>query len=366
MLRRLTYLENRKVLADSGEVTTEITLRDPITALWVELRATNGSTYNLANLLAACIDAVEVIDGSDVIYSLDGYEALAIAMYKLKYMPYQLIVETEGLTQNCFFPILFGRELGDQAYAFDPTRFKNPQVRFKWNLANVRAVGATGFSSGSATLTIMADVMESAPSPTNIFMTKEHYSFTTAGSGVEYVDLPTDYKMKALYIRSHEDGVGQVSGLSNFKVTCDQGKFIPFDMRATDFKRWLTLRYPPFHYKHLLKAHNGTTVYFVPKQDEQVNYQPEVADCVVSGPNNGIGEQTLSIYTAGVADTNYRNIWALVHGWCPFGMVYLPWGEEKDPASWLDAPAFKSVRLELTQNNAGANAFVVVEQDRPY
>ncbi len=366
MLRRLAYIENQKVLADSGEITSDITVRDPITALWVELRATNGGTRNLANFLAGCIDTVDIIDGSTVLVSMDGYEAFAVAAYHLGHIPYQLIAETEGLTQNCYFPILFGRWLGDEQIAFDPTRFNNPQIRFKWNLANINTVGATGFLTGTGRLTIMADIMEGAPAPGGLLMHKEHYSFTTAVSGVEYIDLPTDYPHRSLFIRSHEAGVGQMSGISNVKVSCDQGKFIPFDMRQTDFRRWLTLRYPPFHYKHLLKAANGTTVQLIPKQDEQVNYQPEVADCVVSAPNNGIGEQTLAVYTAGAADANYRNIWALVHGWLPFGTAYVPWGEYDDPASWLDASIFRSIRLELTQDNAGASAFVVVEQAKAY
>ena len=366
MLRRISYIENRKTLADSGELVSDINVRDPITALWVELRAQNGSTYNLANLLAACVDTIEVIDGSEVLVSLDGYEALAMACYKLGYLPSQMIVETEGLYQNWFVPILFGRWLGDLAYAFDPTRFSNPQVRFKWNLAAVNAVGATGFATGKGQFTVVADVMEGAAAPAAMLIQKQHYTFTTASSGVEYIDLPTDLKHRALYIRCQENGLGQFGNISNVKVSCDQGKFIPFDMRRTDFLRWLTLRYPPIHYKHIFKAANGTTVYFVPKFLEEFAFQPEVADCVVNAPNKGIGEAAVSVYTAGSADTNYRNIWALVHGWLPFGVAYIPWGEADDPASWLDVGLFRNIRLELTQGNADGAAAVVVEQERPY
>jgi len=366
MLRRLAYIENRKVLADNGEVTSDVTVRDPITALWVELRATNGASGNKANLLAQCVDAIELIDGSEVLVSLDGYEAFARAAYKMQYIPYNLVCETEGLTQNLYVPILFGRYLGDQQLAFDPTKFSNPQVRFKWNLAAVRAVGATGFVSGSATLTIVADVMEGAAAPSGMVTAKQHYAFTTAASGVEYIDLPTDQVLKALYIRCHENGVGQFANITNVKLNCDQGKFVPFDMRRTDLLRYLTMYYPPFHYKHIFKVANGDTVYFIPKLDEQFAFQPEVADCVVTAPNNGIGEATCSVYVAGSASTTARNVWALVHGWLPFGVTYLPFGDPDDPSSWFQPQTFRSVRLELTQGNAGASAAVVVEQARPY
>ena len=364
--RRLAYLENRKVLGDSGEVTTSVTVRDPITALWVELRATNGSTSNKANPVAAVLDEISVVDGSDVLVSLDGYEAFAYGAYRLGYVPHQLITEIESATQNLYFPIFFGRWLGDVDLALDPTRFSNLQVRLKWNLSNVRAVGATGFATGSAQYTVVADVLEGVQAPSGVLTTKEHYLFTTGASGVEYVDLPTDYPHKALYIRSHEAGVGRLSGVSNLKVSCDNGKYVPFDMRADDLKRWATLSSPPLHYRHGLKAANGNTVYFALKQDEQVVYQAEVADAVVTAANNGIGEQTLNVYVAGTGSTTDRNIWALVHGWMPWGTVYIPWGEWDDPNTWLSPTTYRSIRLEITQDNAGATCAVVVEQARMY
>jgi hypothetical protein len=362
----MTYIENRKVLADSGEVVTNITLRDPITALWVELRAQNGATYNKASPLAACIDSIELIDGSRVLWSLDGYEALAVGSYGLGYIPYQLVVETEGLYQNVFFPLMFGRGLGDTSLSLDPTRFSNLQVRFKWNLANVNAVGATGFVTASGRLTVMADVMEGAEAPTGLITCKEQYAFTTAASGTEYIDLPSDAPIRSIYLRSYEAAVGGLCGISNIKVNSGQGKFTPFDMGTTDLTRWLTMFYPPMHYKHLLKSANGGTSYFLLKKDEQVAYTPETGDCVVSAPNNGIGEQTLSVYTAGSGDTNQRNIWALVHGWVPVSTLYIPMGDKWDAATWFDPSIWGSNRLELTNNNAGASAYVVIEQAVQY
>jgi len=366
MLHRLTYIENRKTLADAGEYVTDIRVPDPITGMFVEVRATNGGTSNRSNLVADVIDSIEIIDGSEVLLSLDGREALAITAYKFGYLPYQLICETDGLTQNWYFPVRFGRWWGDEQYAFDPTKFSNPQVRIKWNLANVRAVGATGFLSGSAQFTVLADVMEGAAAPVGMLTLKEHYSFTTAASGVTYVDLPTDHKLKAFYVKCHEDGLGQSANISYFKLNCNQGQYVPFDLRRTDYLRWLTLNYPPFHYKHLLKAANGDTAYFIPKLDEQVAYTPATADTVVAGANNGIGEQTLSVYVGGSASASSRNIWALVHGWLPFGVSYFPFGDEDTPSEWLDTSIFKSVRLELTNANAGAEAAVVLEQERLY
>jgi len=366
MLRRQSYLENRKVLADSGEIVTDINVRDPITALWVEIRASNGGTSNKNSPMVACIDAIEVIDGSDVLFSLDGYEVFALTAYALGHIPYSLICEYGNLTQNLNALIPFGRFIGDTMYALDPTRFANLQVRVKWNLANVNTVGLTGYTTGTATLTVVADIMEGAPAPIGCLMTKEHYTFTTAASGVEYVDLPTDFNHRALLIRCHEAGSGQMSGISNVKVSCDQGKFIPFDMRKNDLHRLMTLRYPPFHYKHTFYVTTSGTIYPLLKFDEQVCLTGYDADIFASYLNDGIGEGAVYIYGNGGVTSGNKQLMADVQGFCPVGTIWYPWGLLAEPSSWLGATQFRSLRLELTQDNAGASCFVVVQQDRPY
>jgi hypothetical protein len=366
MLRRLSYIENRTVLADSGEIVSDIKVRDPITALWVEVRANNGTTSNVANPVAAVVDAVEVVDGSTVLFSLDGWELFALTAYHQKHIPYSLVYEYGSLTQNLSALIPFGRFLGDMAYALDPTRFANLQVRVKWNLANVRAVGVTGFTSGSATLTIVADIMEGAPSPAACLMTKEHYAFTTAASGVAYIDLPTDYNHRALLVRCHEAASGQMSGISNVKLTCDQGKFIPFDMRKNDIHRVYTFRYPPFHMKHNFYPSSGDTIYPLLKFDEMVSLTGYAADVFASYVNDGIGEGIAYIYGNGGAKSGAVQLMADVQGFCPVGTLWLPWGVEDEPSTWLPASLFKSLRLELTMDNAGASAFIVTQQERTF
>ena len=128
MLYRRTYLESRTSLGNSGQRVTDINVRDPITALWVEFRCANGATDNVANLLSQCVSAIEVIDGAKVLYSLDGCEALALSAYHLGRLPDQLVSEWGGVTQNLSIVIPFGRYEGDTELSFDPTRFVNPQV----------------------------------------------------------------------------------------------------------------------------------------------------------------------------------------------------------------------------------------------
>jgi hypothetical protein len=366
MNRRLVYVENARVLADSGEITTPILTRDPITSLTVELRATNGATNNVDQSLADCLTNISILDGSEVLYSLSGHELMAYTAYKLGYLPYQLVTEMPGLQQNCFAVIQFGRWFGDQVFAFDPSKFNNPQIRLQWNLAAVRAVGATGFVSGTGRIEYIADVMEGAAAPQGMLCAKRENTFTTAASGDVSIDLPVDRLIKAMYLRSRENGTGSLSGLSNVKLSADQDKFIPLDMATSDLKRQVTLRNKEFHYKHGFHKADASTIYLLLSHEESLSLVRDDGDSTLTYLNNGIGEGELGVMTAGAADANPRTIWASVHGFLPFNTLMLEQGEYDDPESWLQATMFKNLRAILTQSNAGATCSLVLETAKVY
>lgn len=365
-IERYTYLENRKVLADSGESLTDINVIDPITALYFEMRAQNGATSNKAATVADVITEVSIIDGSRVLLSLTGYQLAALMWHEHGSIPYNLISESAGGYQNLYVPIRFGRWIGDPLYSFNPKAFNNPQIRVKWNLAAVRAVGATGFVTATGRLSIIAHVVETAPDPVGMLTHKQHYAWSTAASGVESIELPTDNPIRNLLIRSWVAASGSLAGISNVKLTIDQGKHVPIDMSATDYKRMQSLGYPPFNYKHIFKAKNGDTLYALLKQDETLNLTGYDNDITLAYTNDGIGQGTMGAYIAGAADTTERDRFAIVSGWNPFGAVYMPFGDPRLPDSWLPAPNYRSIRLELTQSAAGAAASVAVTQEYRY
>ena len=366
MNRRIATIENRKVLADSGEVTINLGVRDPITALMIEFRATNGATSNIDNPLAECVSTVELIDGGNTIFSLTGMQFAALTAYNRGYIPYWLVSEIPSNVQNLFGEVQFGRWHGDTVYAFDPSRFSNPQIRVKWNLATNTAVGATGYVSGTMTLTIRADLMVGAANPQGFITAKQHYSFTTAASGTEYIDLPVDRRLKGLMLQSLSDTGGGLYGLSNIKLSCDQDKFIPFYLSKVDFQRALSLKNPEFHYKHGFYASNTDTIYPVLKQDEVLSLTPDTGDMVAAYLNTGIGSGAITLYNAGSAYTTDKTLWGEVCGWSPFHTGYMDMGEYDDPASWLDVSSFRSARLELTENAASATASAVLIQEVVY
>jgi hypothetical protein len=365
-MRRLTYIENRRVLADSGEITIDIDVRDPITALWIEFRATNGASGNQDNPLVDCLTSVDLIDGGKVLWSLDGYELFAETAYRLGHIPSPLIGEIVSMVQNVNGLFMFGRWFGDQQYAFDPSKFSNPQLRFKWNLSATRTVAATAYATGTGRLTVFADVMEGAPSPQAMITARELYSFTTAASGKETIDLPVDMRLKALILRSASDSGSGLYGISNIKVTGDNDKFVALDMGKTDLQRWMTLHNKAFSYKHGFLATSGDTIYTALKLTETLVALIDSGDTVIGYYNVGKGSSTITMYTAGSVDTADKVFWAEVTGYCPWNTAYVEMGEWDDPATWLDATVFNKLKLELTQDVASSEAAVVIEQEYVY
>ncbi len=362
MIRRQAYILNRYSLGDSGEYVVNIGMRDIITAIALEFRATNGSLGNQDNPLAECITSVELIDGGKVLYSLTGQQLFALTAYRKGFIPYNLITELPSGTANLFGVLEFGRWLGDQAFAFDPSKFSNPQLRFKWNLATNRAVSTTAYGTGTLTVTAIAEIMEGAGQPQGMLIAQQYFEKTTVASGVEPVLLPGDKLIKAIMVRSGSDSGGGLYGISNLKLQADNNKVVLFDERKTDVQRKMTLRNPPFMYKHHIYSADATTFYPVLKQEEVVSFARDAGDTVISYLNNGIGNGTLAVITAGSADANKRTIYGFVMGFMPFNTAYLEMGEYDDFASWLDPTVYREMKLELTQDAASSALEVVLEQ----
>jgi hypothetical protein len=366
MIFRNTYLENSLTLGNSGERTVDLNIIDPMTVLLVKLMVQNGAQHNKHSPVHDAIDTIEIIDGSTVLYSLDGYQALALAANQLGKMPEQLFSALGGDYQTAILPIMFGRYIGDREYAFDPAKFVNPQLRIKWNLANVHAVGDTGFATGGAALTVIAQIMEGATPPRALLMAKENYTWTSA-AGVEYIDLPRDHPYRGLMFRGHLAAYHPYGILSNVKLNCDAGKVVPFDMETIDLLEVLKGTQPKFQYRISDHLANGDTFYSVLEEKEDVAMIGEGGnvDEVITYANYEYGSQTVTVYNAGVA-AGEMNIGAHVHGYCPFGYIYVPFGDPNIPSDWFQAQQFGSVRFEATGAVAAASCALCLVQERPY
>ena len=367
MLYQKVYLEKDRTLADSGEYTVDVTPRDPITIMWVKFQATNGATSNRNGPLANAINSIEIIDGADVLFSLDGPEAFALAAYHMGRLPSAIIDEDAGQSQTISLPVFFGRFMGDTELAFDPTKFRNPQVRVNWNLANGNGVAATGWATGTMQLSIIAEVMSGAPSPAGVLSAKERYTYTTTAGGTEYIEMPTDEVWRKLLLRGvlHMNPWHWIYDI--VKLSCDGGKFIPLDMRGWDMLNQLNLTHARFSYQMKGRALGNNAVILNLMHDEIVTPVSDgTGDAVYEVVYNGGGAGTLSIYTAGALTVALQNYYAAVSGYLPYKVLSVPFGKQQDIGDWFPAPAFGSIRLEVRGGVAGSSNYVALQTVRAY
>ncbi len=373
-LYREVYIENSKTLADSGTETIDLALVDPLSMLDIRVNAKNGATSNKNSPISRCITNIEVVDGSDKIYSLDGMLSQAISYYMSGRVPAQYRQAGPSENQSDNFMLYFGRRLWDPLYALVPNAFRNLQLKVSWDLANVNSVGATGFLTNTAQLTVIARIMEELPTPpVGYMMSKDHYSWTTPASGDERVDLPTDHPYVLFALRAWETETKLQSTITNLKLSLDQDKKIPFDLETWDLLMLMQNMYGPLSLDQHIFA--GTeenvqtwlgfleTATVTPETDSQA---PTDLNALVNV--HGVDSGHVNLVSRNPADT--AAVEAIHHlrvsGQALNHTLAYPFGEIADPASWLMAPTYGSIKAIVTQGNAGAAANMGLVQARRY
>ena len=120
---RKVYLARDETVSDSQTKQIKLDIKDPISAIEVIYEATNGSTSNVGHPLFKDVSKVEVLDGSDVLYSLSMVQAQALNFFEAGKLPYMDITEAGGGVQKVSAIIRFGRYIGlSLIHISEPTR----------------------------------------------------------------------------------------------------------------------------------------------------------------------------------------------------------------------------------------------------
>lgn len=356
------YFKREATVANSDTVIIDINIKDPISYIKVEYEATNGATSCLDHELHDDVTKIELVDGSDVLESLSMLQWQALNFYELKKMPHQLLSEEGGAKQEECCYIHFGRYQGDPEYYFVPTAWRNPQLRLTHTLA---ISDTAGFASGSGKITVMARVIEEGAGVHRGFlMSKEKYSWTSATSGDEVIDMPTDlpYRMllvKALLSTNRPDEV-----LSKHKLSCDADRYIPFDMYTEDIMDANEKIFGLVQQtKDALTADDGDflmDIYDIRKASIRCNMDDRIATVeIVDAEKVSNGLYNMSSPATPAFDTTAQVCPVAVEGVAPFATVCIPFGELNTPESWFPAPDFGDIKLYCTQAAAGACAIIL-------
>lgn len=358
MKYRWSELLASETIAAAATKTIDIDLADPISRINVLVKLTNNGSVPTDHP-AKAISKLEVVDGSDVLFSLNGMEIQALNFYERRQPAFGELIYLNDVMTLLEFDINFGRWLWDPMLALDPRKFKNPQLRITHNLA------LGGSAPDSMDLRVRADLFDKKTiTPVGFLTAKEHYSYALASSGNEYVDLPTDYPVKMLMLMSRAASKAPHEQYNQIRLTEDQDKVVVAEGYISDFTKVLAGMFPAFQERLYGGASAAGVAHFItPTLDcfPSLNAEGTSAQIYAEAFVNG-GTKTIH----GDVTANFHGIYT---GYCPHGAVAFPMGSPDDNEDWWDVTQLGSARIKITAGSsveASSTAQVVLQQLRRY
>jgi len=359
MFYRQAELLATEDITTAGTKTVDINVKDVISRLMVVLELINNGTNPTDHPLAA-IKNIEVIDGSEVIASMTGYEAQAMAYYNNGVMPHNELNYEDNGYARCFIPLDFGRFLYDEDLGLDPARFRNLQLRIEHDYS------LGGSSPDGAYLRVLGDLFdEKVVSPAGYLLNKEVMSFLpVAGSG-KYVELPLDNAIrKILAINTNDDEQPDVQ-FETVKIDEEDGKRVVIDCLTADLIRIASTKFGRFG--ELMSAYitaETEELWTSAAFDNQISVIADGATVLPVYSWSGGRARTITAAVAGF-------IACVVSGRCPHGAVPVFFGKQDNLDDWWDVSRLGKARVTLTPRatpaiNSDKNTNIVVQSLHRY
>jgi hypothetical protein len=366
MIQRDYIQENRYDMGTSGTLTFNLDFSDPISELSLLFEATNGASGNKDNPPEINISKIELVDGGEVLWDSPGVIAFGVWSQLNGSLPH--CYRSGAVSDSIWTPInlLFGRYLYDKQFAFNPSAHRNPQLKITFDEATTRAAGATGFVSDSWNVSILVKLMEQAESPLAFLAMREVESYTSLASGDSKTELPTDRLIRFIATRVYESGTHMENHVTNYKLSVDGGKHVPFDllyrnMRDKTAQYFKPLKMPQYTQADDMEWHQswmGDGFY--------ATIRSHVKGDIATAASHSGGRLRVQHTTHAGVDVDANAVHFAVEGYPLHHTFIYPFGRLNDPVDWLDPTGYKKLDYILTQGNAGAAISVNVQQVYPY
>jgi hypothetical protein len=305
------------------------------------------------------VSKIELVDGSDVLYSLSGYETQALNFYEAGEMPAHALMYVNDVQSIEVFNISFGRFLWDDKLALDPSRFANLQLKITHNKAS------GGGAPDAGEISVFAHVMEKTDaSPTGFLMAKEIQSYALAANAHEYISLPLDYAYRKIILKSLFTLKQPWEHFNRIKLSVDNDRQVLINnLKTSDLIKLFSSQEI---IETIVSTGTGSaeTTYVTPTMWMFGGVAPL---------NSALAAST--ILTQGYGGTmtiladSTELIQGILRGQCPHGAVQLPFGVQEEIAKWLDVSKMGSLKLDITGGSsigAAATCEVFAQQYRTY
>jgi len=344
-------------LGSAGTKVIDINIDKPISRIDIKFKTTKASQGMSAGA-PGNITKIELVDGSKVLHSLNGYESQALAYYS---RPPGVVLDhgqhVSTLSEVDVYPIDFGRHLWDEMLAFIPANFSNPQLKITWD---------EDVSDTSATVNeceVWASIFdEKAVSPLGFLSAIEHYSYTCgADNSFETISMPEDRVYRQLLVRAYQDAYEPWYNIDEARL--DEGTLdrIPFDYTNLEtYYRMMKAVWPMIVQQVVTAPGSGGQNYYLPITD----YNGAIVQTGMGGTEelminaaSGRGGKFALKVTTGV------NMTGLIAGYLPWHCYQFPMGKKDEIDDWYD-PAGKKPRLRLRASTGATSVTgaVVIEE----
>ena len=368
MRNRKVVIINDQVLDAAGTVILNLDFSNPITRLIIGVKGKMGNASNTNNpRIERYVSKVEIVDGSDVLFSMSMVQLCALQFYSGNGLPYHSITchsYTDG--NRIWASIYFGRDDSDNEWMFDPKRFVNPQLKITYAFTE----NAANWTDNGQKLTVTAMIAENPNREASGFlMAKEVYSWLSAAAGDETVDLPRDYIYRLMLLQAYDMTTPLYGQISNVKISCDMDRFVPLneEMRDIHYENFSKYGMQVVNTEAIGDGGTDPLILYHPfyhSYGGDISSWAGVADVAIENVYSGYnGAHDTG---GGFIGANERAI-ANCHGLDYQACDVIRFGNLKDIEEFLDPTPYKSVRMILTEAGAAAlrNA-VILQQVRNY
>lgn len=357
--RLVTIQPLTAAIAAAGVLSIDLDMADPISQLIVEVDVLNGVAASSTDHPLKIITKIEIVDGSDVLYSLNGIQAQALDIYDTGVFPRNDNLwyrnNADGWQD---FAINFGRYLWDEELALDPKKFSNPQLRITHNYA------LGGLAPASVRFRIYALLFdEKAISPSGFLMAKEIKSWTCTDLSHEYTDCPLDHPYRKMLIGSRYHGEAPNTICSYIKLASDQDKKVILDTTFSGILR--TIGYKNAKIMETIQVASNSAARYAhccATMDGRGTLISDdgaatAADCDVSNLAGGY----CTFYSAAAGNSSL-----LLSGYAPHGFCCIPFGKQDEIADWFNVGGLGNLKLDVISGSTTPTQSLVIQQNRSY
>ncbi len=353
MRTREATIHAEESYAAAGTAIYPIREKDPISRILIPFGVTVGAAARLKHH-AAAITKIEIVDGSDVLYSLDGLQTDGISRLDQHGTPNMWTSPTPSTTEYGNLAINFGRYLYDKELAFDPAKFKNPQLKITRSLTETEA------TCTAVILAAQAAIMEGLSSaPRGFLMKKEIKSWVAADNAWEYTQMPRDFPYRRMFLQGLTTKVSPDGHWDRARLSEDNDKRIPFDVNVWDQIAKNGEEYGDCReFASGSKSTDAWPFFAAPTYGSTLNVN-STALVVALVCNHWNGGRFSVMGTAGTDPWR-----GLISGFAPQGMVAFHLGTLDEIEEWYDPTAIGNLQLEVYGSGA-YTVHLITEQLRP-